>query len=123
MPGTVAQPRYQFVLPGLVDEKLEALRLGALAHGNRASRSDGVAALVWAATVDTDVPPGNPECWFGVTCSPAGAAAVSETSQTMSGATADKSVKPVPSTRSSTGFCATPQHRCVGTDVNVDGSK
>lgn len=46
--------RYQFVLPSEVDEKLEGLLMQAAVQGNKASRSDVVGALIWAATVDGD---------------------------------------------------------------------
>jgi len=46
--------RYQFVLPSEVDGKLEGLRLHATLQGNKVSRSDVVAALIWGATVDGD---------------------------------------------------------------------
>lgn len=46
--------RPQFVLPVLVDERLERLLERARAEGNRVSRSDIVAALIWQAPLDGD---------------------------------------------------------------------
>lgn len=50
----MAARRPQFVLPAPVDERLEQLLERTRAEGNRVSRSDIVAALIWHAPLDGD---------------------------------------------------------------------
>lgn len=46
--------RVQFVLPEIVDTRLESLLNATRAEGNRVSRSDIVATLIWHARNDGD---------------------------------------------------------------------
>lgn len=50
----MAARRPQFVMPAPVDERLERLVEHTRAQGNRVSRSDIVAALIWHAPLDGD---------------------------------------------------------------------
>jgi hypothetical protein len=47
-------PRLQFVVPPAVDERLEELLHLAYDEGNRLSRSEIVAALIWHCPLDGD---------------------------------------------------------------------
>lgn len=46
--------RVQFLLPFVVDQRLERLLQATRLEGNQASRSEVVAALIWHATADGD---------------------------------------------------------------------
>jgi len=46
--------RPQFLLPEIVDDRLEKLLEATRAEGNRVSRSDIVATLIWHARLDGD---------------------------------------------------------------------
>ena len=50
----MATRRPQFVLPDAVDDHLEGLQGAAREEGNRVSRSDIVATLIWLAPMDGD---------------------------------------------------------------------
>jgi hypothetical protein len=74
MPG---QPR-QFLLPSVIDDHLERLLQAARDEGNRASRSDIVAALIWHAPTDGDAIGVIIRSYYRATKSDAGAATPAE---------------------------------------------